>query len=92
MQFKIIEIDFRRNSSESLPMCKDAKKDPAFRGECLTKQRPTSDEYDDASLQNEPTVITGDAQNRNAIVARKPCPRDHGKDHRGVCRKVKILS
>lgn len=90
MRFKIIEVNFPSTSDETLPMCKDARKDPVFRGECLTIKRPAPEDYVDDSVVNDLMEEgSNDTQFRQTLtVSSRPCPPNSGKDHRGNCRKV----
>lgn len=77
-------------------MCVDAQRDPNFTGECLTKERPTSDEYEDyfQEINSKSTTETNDAivEYRTLVLPPRSCPPSFRRDHRGRCRRVNLIN
>ena len=73
-------------------MCKDAKKDQHFQGECLENKEPTSEEYEDFYEENKLNILkTKDNETVlfSILTMDQPCPTGYKRFQRGKCQEVK---
>lgn len=75
-------------------MCKEAKKDPTFKGQCLVNKSPTGDEYEDFFEENKSKISStirtnqDDTVNLALFLIKKYCPSGYRLNSRGKCKEV----
>lgn len=78
---------FRPTSNQRIPPdCKNIP--PSYKGECLSDEEPTSEEYEDLDGSLQETLNTTGTQNRTALSGPSPCPNGSKRNGRKICKKI----
>lgn len=73
-------------SNQELKSCDEIlKQDPEFKGDCLSENEPTDEEYED--LYENISTPKPQAEDR-FIFSAFPCPNQYKRDRRNSCKKI----